>query len=103
MNLLKKLFEVSKGISKIPEKLVNNHFFTLALLSFLFIVFALIYNAKYIIYGFISFVFSLICFLINIFYTKAVYRDNHRQKEFYKYFVLAAIWLIVMAVMIFIQ
>lgn len=100
-------------IEKIPERIAKNQFLVLTLSSIVFIIFCLVYNTSYIIYGFITFIYFYFTFFINIFFNKVVYKkktentkkytDNKNNKylefidgrwlEFIILFFLTIVWL----------
>ena len=73
------------NIPNIPKEGVKNHFFFLTLLAAVFVIMALIYRPIYLAAGFILFVTFIVMFLINSFFTKAIYksiREANRKLEF---------------------
>jgi cell division protein FtsW (lipid II flippase) len=83
---------------EIPKEIVKNQFLVLILASLIFVIFSLIYNVKYILNpAFITFVYFYLCFLVNIFFVKVVYKNKvaeaNRWLEFGLLFVLTGFWL----------
>src|SRR3989344_3161614 len=73
------------NLPNLPKEGAKNHFFLLALIAAVFMTTALIYRPPYLAAGFIAFVTFCLMFLINIFFTKAVYksmREANRKLEF---------------------
>lgn len=76
-----------------PEKL--NTYLFVSLLGTVFIVVSIIYNAAYINYGFVTFLYSYLAYFVNIFFTKGMNQktDGQRMPEFVTQAVLLIAWL----------
>lgn len=85
------------NVESIPKEIVKNQFLVLALAALILSIYSLIYRIEYINHAFLTFVYFYLCFLVNIFFVKVVYRNNlkntKRWLEFTILFVLTAIWV----------
>jgi len=71
-------------------------YFTFAICSGVFSIFALIYNVSFIGYGFISFLYFYIAFFLNMNFRSLVKEDTEGKKAFQLILqvILLALWII---------